>query len=236
MQPKLIIALDFSLQKQVFALIEKLDPNVCALKVGSQLFTLFGPDLVRQLCKKGFKVFLDLKFHDIPNTVAHACRAAADLGVWMVNIHASGGIPMMQKAVQALETYGETRPLLIAVTVLTSILADDLATIGIHGSVETQVTHLAQLALQAGLDGVVSSAFEVPMIKQTCGANFLTVTPGIRLAGDASDDQKRFMTAIEAKAKGADFLVLGRSITASGNPSERIRGLLLKLSSRQQNP
>ncbi|KTC95318.1 orotidine-5'-phosphate decarboxylase [Legionella feeleii] len=223
---KLIVALDFSNRQDAFALVEQLEPSQCALKVGSEMFTLFGPDFVRDLVKKGFKIFLDLKFHDIPNTVARACQACAELGVWMINVHASGGLAMMQTAVKALEPYGDNRPLLIAVTILTSMATENLPEVGIEPSVDTQVKRLAKLALQAGLDGVVCSAFEVPMIKNTCGQSFLTITPGIRLPGDKLNDQSRVMTPVQAVENGSDFLVLGRSITTAPKPANVVHELL----------
>ncbi len=171
-----------------------------------------------------------MKFHDIPNTVARACQACAELGVWMVNVHASGGLAMMQTAVKALEPYGHDRPLLIAVTILTSMDTDNLPEIGLEPSVDTQVKRLAKLALQAGLDGVVCSALEVPMIKNTCGQSFLTVTPGIRLPGDKLNDQSRVVTPIQAVENGSDFLVLGRSITAAPNPAKVVSELLSTIS------
>lgn len=223
---KLIIALDFSNQHDAFTLIDQLNPNDCALKVGSEMFTLFGLSFVNELIKRGFKLFLDLKFHDIPNTVAKACRACAELGVWMINVHAAGGTAMMQAARRELESYGTNRPLLIAVTVLTSMNEHDLSSIGIVPPLETQVSRLAHLAYQAELDGVVCSAVEVPLIKATCGQSFLTVTPGIRLLGDSLDDQSRVMTPEHAIRLGADYLVVGRSITRAHNPEKIIQDLL----------
>lgn len=229
MSLKLIVALDFDHQNQALALVEKLNPDQCALKVGSEMFTLFGANFVRNLIKKGFKVFLDLKFHDIPNTVAQACKACADLDVWMINVHASGGLKMMQAAKKALESYGSNRPLLIAVTVLTSLGIDDLPAIGLPFSVEEQVNRLAKLAHDAELDGVVCSAHEVPMIKKLCDQTFLTVTPGIRFSGDKLDDQNRVMTPLQALQLGSDFLVVGRSITAAPEPEKVVQDLLLSL-------
>lgn len=223
---KLIIALDFANQNEALALVDQLDPNQCALKVGSEMFSLFGRDFVRQLIAKGFKIFLDLKFHDIPNTVAKACSACAELEVWMINVHASGGFAMMQAARKSLDAFGANRPLLIAVTVLTSMGADDLPAIGINSSVEEQVAKLAKLTFEAGLDGVVCSAHEVPMIKKTCGNNFLTVTPGIRLLNDQKNDQTRIMTPTQAIGLGSDYLVLGRPITTSSVPAQVVENIL----------
>lgn len=229
MSAKLIVALDFDNQSSAMALVDQLDPMLCALKVGSEMFTLFGTDLVRALVAKQFKIFLDLKFHDIPNTVAHACKAGAELGVWMLNVHASGGLAMMKAAQQALIPYGSTRPLLIAVTVLTSMSETDLQALGIHMPLEKRVCELAQLTHEAGLDGVVSSALEVAAIKAACGPNFLTVTPGIRLQSDAMDDQVRVTTPELALRAGSDYLVVGRPITKASNPAQVVREILMSV-------
>lgn len=214
---KVIIALDYANESEAFNLVNQLDPTLSALKVGSEMFTLFGQDFVRELVQKGFKVFLDLKFHDIPNTVANACKAAAELGVWMINVHASGGLNMMKAAKEALSSL-QNPPLLIAVTVLTSMSEEELSFMGIKKGLEQQVKDLAFLAKQAHLDGVVCSAHEVPMIKDYCGKSFLTITPGIRLNEDKADDQVRIMTPKDAIALGADHLVIGRPITKAENP------------------
>lgn len=227
MPVKLIVALDFDSQNTALALVDQLDPTVCALKVGSEMFTLFGADFVRALIMRQFKVFLDLKFHDIPTTVAKACTASAELGVWMLNVHASGGVAMLQAARHAVDAYGKDRPLLIAVTVLTSMGAPDLQAIGIQTSLHTHVTSLAHLALQAALDGVVCSAMEVPMIKSACGHDFLTVTPGIRLPGGKHDDQTRVITPEKALAAGSDYLVVGRPITRAADPAKVVHDLTL---------
>lgn len=216
--PKLIVALDFDNQAQALNLVAQLNPTQCALKVGSEMFTRLGTDFVRQLVNKQFNVFLDLKFHDIPNTVARACKAAADLGVWMLNVHASGGISMMNAARESLASINTGRPLLIGVTVLTSMSQGELETSGIHEPLEKRVTTLARLTQEAGLDGVVCSAFEVPAIKSLCGSSFLTVTPGIRLAHDGQDDQARIVTPSDAIKAGSDFLVIGRPITRALDP------------------
>lgn len=226
MSTKLIIALDFSNQTEALTLVEKLNNKQCAVKIGLEMFTNFGPDFVRQLVSMGFKVFLDLKFHDIPNTVAKACQACAELGVWMINVHASGGLAMMKAARQAIEPYGITRPLLIAVTILTSLDDNDLAAVGMNTSVNTQAAKLAKLAKTAQLDGVVCSAYEVPEIKMLCGESFLTVTPGIRLRGDAVHDQTRVMTPVQAVKNGSDFLVIGRSITTAQEPAMLLQKII----------
>ena len=231
MTVKLIVALDFDNQSNALALVDQLDPTQCALKVGSQMFTLFGADFVRILVARRFKVFLDLKFHDIPNTVAKACKVTAELGVWMMNVHASGGLPMMQAASQALDAFGPTRPLLIAVTVLTSMDIADLILTGVHEPLETRVCSLARLAQAANLDGVVSSAQEVPAIKAACGHDFLTITPGIRLASDLLDDQSRVTTPVDALKAGSDYIVVGRPITKASMPLEVVRDLLLSIKS-----
>jgi orotidine-5'-phosphate decarboxylase len=220
-----VVALDFEQKAAALDLVSQLDPTLCRLKVGKEMFTHFGPGFVTELQQRKFDVFLDLKFHDIPNTVAKAVRAAADLGVWMVNVHASGGSKMMQAAVQALADYGTDRPLLIAVTVLTSMEQTDLTELGITRSVAEQVSHLASLTKQAGLDGVVCSAQEAALLKQQCGRDFCLVTPGIRPAFAGSDDQKRVMTPSEALAVGVDYLVIGRPITKAANPLQALQAI-----------
>lgn len=223
MSIKLIVALDFDNINAAMALVDKLDPETTAVKIGSELFTRFGTGLVRQLVAKSYQVFLDLKYHDIPNTVAQACKAAADLGVWMMNVHASGGFAMLEAARQALEPYGNERPLLIAVTVLTSMSATELPSIGVQAPLLEQVCELARLAKIAGLDGVVCSAHEAIEIKAICGDEFLAVTPGIRLADNALDDQSRIITPELALAAGSDYLVVGRPITRATHPETVIQ-------------
>jgi orotidine-5'-phosphate decarboxylase len=213
------------------ALVEQLDPSLCALKVGSEMFTLLGPHFINKLVEQQFNVFLDLKFHDIPNTVARACKVAADLGVWMINVHALGGLKMMDAASAAIRGFGNSRPLLIAVTVLTSMDSKEFSTLELSQSIETQVEVLARLAKQAGLDGVVSSAFEVPKIKSVCGDDFLTITPGIRLLSNLKDDQERVVTPKEAIHLGSDYLVVGRPITRAENPANALQGFLLQMKS-----
>lgn len=218
--PKVVVALDFDKKAEALSFVDKIQPSDCRLKVGKEMFTYFGPEFVKQLTNKGFDVFLDLKFHDIPNTVAKAVTAAADLGVWMVNVHASGGTQMMIKSKQALESYGDNAPLLIAVTVLTSMGQEDLNGLGITKTPAEQVLALAGLTKNAGLDGVVCSAWEAQSLKSTFGQDFKLVTPGIRPAGASSDDQKRIMTPEQAIAVGVDYLVIGRPITKAGNPQQ----------------
>lgn len=228
---QLIIALDFACQSTAWRLVDKLDPALCAVKVGSELFTRFGPVFVTTLVNKGFHVFLDLKFHDIPNTVAQGCRAAADLGVWMLTVHASGGLAMMESAQEALVSFGSNKPLLMAVTVLTSMQEVVLPSIGITKFLHQQVQDLAMLAKQAALDGVVCAAGDVPLIKSVCGANFLAVTPGIRLSGDPIHDQSRVFTPREALNAGSDYLVVGRSITQARDPVKVVAGILSSMES-----
>jgi len=230
MSTELIVALDYADKVQALKLLQHIDPHRCAVKVGSEMFTLFGTDFVSSLTRQGYRVFLDLKFHDIPNTVAHACKAAADLGVWMLNLHAMGGRAMMQAASNALAHQQGTRPHLIAVTVLTSMTDIDLPCIGIEGTVAQQVARLASLTRESGLDGVVCSAHEVKAIKAVGGEDFLTITPGIRLADDSMDDQSRVVTPSHAKALGSDFIVVGRPITRALNPQEVINQILQTLS------
>jgi orotidine-5'-phosphate decarboxylase len=218
---RLIVALDFATETEALAMAKQLDPSLCKVKVGKELFTSAGPSLVRRLVEAGFDVFLDLKFHDIPNTAAKACQAAANLGVWMINVHASGGRDMMIAARAALEAR-TSRPLLIAVTVLTSLSDQALLEIGFEASTAAQVDRLARLTHASGLDGVVCSVHEVAEIKQACGAGFLTVTPGIRFAEDAKGDQVRVATPQFAREQGADYLVMGRPITQAANPRKRL--------------
>lgn len=231
----LIIALDFDTRHEALSLIEQLDPHQCALKIGSELFTSLGPDFVRELVHKQFRIFLDLKFHDIPHTVARACKAAADLGVWMVNVHASGGMDMMAAAKNALTNYASP-PLLIAVTVLTSMDHATLLSTGVQTTLEDQVIHLAKIAQTLGLDGVVCSAQEAALIKTHCGSDFLAVTPGIRLPQHALDDQSRVTTPTLAIQSGSDYLVIGRPITRALNPSQVIADILLSISTIDDHP
>jgi orotidine-5'-phosphate decarboxylase len=227
--PRVIVALDFAEQARALALVDRLDPAACALKVGKELFVAAGPEPVRQMIERGFSVFLDLKFHDIPNTVAQACAAATRLGVWMMNVHASGGRAMMQAArdsvARTAAERGRFRPLLIAVTVLTSLDVGDLAEIGIGDSAEDEVLRLAKLAAACDLDGVVCSAAEASALRRALGARFKLVTPGIRPAGAAADDQARVVTPQVALANGADYLVIGRPITQAADPLAALRDI-----------
>lgn len=216
--PRIIVALDFPSDQPALALVDQLDPAKCRLKVGKELFTHSGPELVRDLQGRGFEVFLDLKFHDIPNTTSAAVAAAADLGVWMVNVHASGGEKMMTACRDRLDSFGKERPLLIAVTVLTSMGPEDLAGIGIAGSPEAQVSRLATLTRNCGLDGVVCSAQEALALKAEQGADFKLVTPGIRPLSADKGDQQRIMTPTDALKAGSDYLVIGRPITQAADP------------------
>lgn len=213
----LIVALDFPGEAEALALVDRIQPTRCRLKVGKELFTRCGPGLVQGLQGRGFEVFLDLKFHDIPNTVAAACAAAADLGVWMVNLHCSGGERMIAAARERLERCAH-RPLLTGVTVLTSLDAGDLAAVGCPGDPAERVLRLAKLGQDAGLDGVVCSPREAAAVRAACGAGFVLVTPGVRPAGDSAGDQKRVMTPSQALAEGADYLVIGRPVTAAADP------------------
>lgn len=216
--PKIIVALDFPSQDPALALADQLDPAKCRLKVGKELFTRSGPDLVKALKSRGFDIFLDLKFHDIPNTTSAAVAAAAELGVWMVNVHASGGEKMMVACRERLEAFGNDRPLLIAVTVLTSMSDEDLAGIGITGSAEAHVSRLAALTKNSGLDGVVCSAQEAPRLKAEQGSDFQLITPGIRPLTTDKGDQQRIMTPTDALKAGSDYLVIGRPITQAPDP------------------
>lgn len=228
-EPRVIVALDFPDTASALDIAARLDPSACAVKVGKELFTAADAGLVRELVARGFRVFLDLKFHDIPHTVAQACAAAARLGVWMLNVHASGGPSMLTAARHAVDKVvrneGTARPLLIAVTVLTSLSDDDLRAVGIQDSAEQQVLRLARLTQAAGLDGVVCSAQEALALRRACGPDFKLVTPGIRLKGANSDDQARVMTPEAAVEAGADYLVIGRPITAAADPLRTLRDI-----------
>jgi orotidine-5'-phosphate decarboxylase len=220
--PRVIVALDFANPIHALALADRLDPAACALKVGKEMFVVAGPEPVRWMIERGFRVFLDLKFHDIPNTVAQACAAATRLGVWMLNVHAAGGRAMLEAArdavAQTAAERGTPPPLLIAVTVLTSLSDADLHDTGVHRSAAHQALGLAQLTSACGLDGVVCSAVEAPVLRAALPAGFRLVTPGIRLAGSTKDDQARIITPEAAVANGADYLVIGRPITQAPDP------------------
>ncbi len=214
----IVVALDYESPSQALAMASQLDPQRCRLKVGKELFTAVGPQLVDQLQQQGFEIFLDLKFHDIPNTVAKAVLAAARMGVWMVNVHASGGAEMMQTTQAALKAKGGHQPLLIAVTVLTSMDAAGLKATGIDQTPAQRVLSLAHLSQQSGFDGVVCSAQESALLKAELGAEFKLVTPGIRPSFAVAGDQKRIMTPAQAMQAGSDYLVIGRPITQAKDP------------------
>ena len=220
-----IVALDNMTMEASLALADQLDPTLCRLKVGKELFTRCGPAIVKALHQRNFDVFLDLKFHDIPNTTAQAVLAAAELGVWMVNVHASAGLEAMSLAKQRL-LEGGFETLLIAVTVLTSMDNQALMQTGVVDGLDVQVSRLAQLTKQAGLDGVVCSAQEAKVLKSLCGNDFKLVTPGIRLLEDNADDQKRICTPKQALSDGSDYLVIGRSITQAADPAAKLQKIL----------
>lgn len=222
--PKIIVALDYADADSALKLVSQLDPELCRLKVGKELFTASGPQFVEKLAHSNFGVFLDLKFHDIPNTVAKACTAASNLGVWMLNVHASGGLEMMQAAKQAVDSSAQ-HPLLIAVTVLTSMTQQTLDQIGIHTDLATHVLNLATLTQQAGLDGVVCSAMEAQSLRAKLGRDFCLVTPGIRPANASKDDQSRIVTPADALALGSSYLVIGRPITKAENPLAALQAI-----------
>lgn len=226
---KIIIALDYNDDKHALSFIESIDPALAKIKIGKGMFTRFGPGLVKAIINKGFDVFLDLKFHDIPYTVADACRAAADLGAWMITVHACGGFKMLQAAKEALNQSGN-KPKLIAVTILTSMTMPDLNEIGITLPIKDHVLRLAQLAHEAELDGVVCSAEEALLLRKTLGKEFCLVTPGIRLAGSNANDQKRVVTPETAIAQGSDYLVIGRPITQAADPKVALDNILKHLS------
>lgn len=222
--PRIIVALDYPDAGQALALASRLDPNLCRVKVGKELYTAAGPSLVAELRKLGFGIFLDLKYHDIPSTVAGACRAAAELGVWMFNVHALGGRAMMSAARDAVSSIAN-RPKVTAVTVLTSMGAADMAEIGLGGTPEDAVLRLSRLAQEAGLDGVVCSAREAAALRRQFGKSFCLVTPGIRPAGAATNDQSRVATPRQAIADGSDYLVIGRPITGAPDPLAALRSI-----------
>jgi orotidine-5'-phosphate decarboxylase len=226
----LIIALDFANAREAFLLVDQLDPALCRVKIGKEMFTRFGPDLVKRVINSGFEVFLDLKFHDIPNTVAGAVAAAADLGIWMVNVHASGGRAMMEAARNCLGENPTTK--LIAVTVLTSLASSDLYEVGVQGTAEEQVMRLARLAADCGLDGVVCSARETALLRQGLQPDFLLVTPGIRPVGDSAGDQKRTETPAAALAMGSNYLVIGRPVTQATDPLVKLKQILHEIHSK----
>lgn len=229
---KIIVALDFAEAQTALRLVERLDPAHCRLKVGKELFTAAGPELVRALVARDYEVFLDLKFHDIPHTVAAACRAAAGLGVWMLNVHASGGRRMMEAAREALADRPQ-RPLLIAVTVLTSMDAEDLIETGVSTPPAEQVLRLANLAHECKLDGVVCSAEEAALLRARFGKEFRLVTPGIRPAGASHADQRRVMTPSDALRAGASDLVIGRPITAAPDPFAALQAIQSEMETTQ---
>lgn len=220
---RIIVALDFPDAKSTMDLLGKLDPGLCRVKIGKELFTRSGPELVKQIGREGFEIFLDLKFHDIPNTVAGAVRAAVDLGAWMVNVHASGGRAMMESAKSAI---GSSGTLLTAVTVLTSLSTEDMHEIGFAGNSGEQVLRLARLSSDCGMDGVVCSAMDIAVLRENLPAGFLLVTPGIRPAGDEVGDQKRVAGPGQAIALGSSYLVIGRPVTQSSNPVQKLSEIM----------
>ena len=224
----IIVALDAKSQYDALTIVDQLDPSLCRVKVGKELFTHEGPSVVKNLKNKGFEVFLDLKFHDIPNTTAQAVCAAADLGVWMVNVHASGGRKMMETCVERLQA-GNYQTQLIAVTVLTSMGREDLRDIGLDIEPVEQVKRLARLTQESGLDGVVCSAQEAKILREMLGADFALVTPGIRPEGSNADDQKRIVTPKQAMQDGSTHLVIGRPITKVENPTEMLKSILASI-------
>lgn len=218
---KIIVALDYNNRQDAMQMIDQLDPSLCKLKVGKELFTATGPDFVESLTRQNYQVFLDLKFHDIPNTVAKACVTASNLGVWMLNVHASGGLEMMQTAQQALAQQ-PNKPLLIAVTVLTSMNQATLKRVGVQTDLTEQVLNLASLTKEAGLDGVVCSALETRLLREKLRGDFCLVTPGIRPVNTNLDDQSRVVTPVDAIDNGSSYLVIGRPITQSANPQQTL--------------
>ncbi|MCU7944344.1 MAG: orotidine-5'-phosphate decarboxylase [Candidatus Thiodiazotropha sp. (ex Cardiolucina cf. quadrata)] len=225
---RVIVALDYSRQDRALALVDRLDPSLCRLKVGKEMFTRLGPSFIEVLRGRGYEVFLDLKFHDIPNTVAAACDAAADLGVWMMNLHASGGRRMMEAARERLESISN-HPLLIAVTILTSLTGEEIQEVGYSGDPADNVLRLAKLTQQSGLDGVVCSPREAEMLRGDLGHDFLLVTPGVRPKQATQDDQRRVMTPADAINAGSSYLVVGRPITAAADPIQALQSINLEI-------
>ena len=225
---RIVVALDYPSAKEALNLAEQLNPKSCRLKVGKELFTREGPTIIEKLQNKGFDIFLDLKFHDIPNTTAAACAAAADLGVWMINVHALGGRRMMEAARNAVDKSNQ-QPLLIGVTILTSMAASDLVEIGLTGQAANEVTRLADLASDAGLDGLVCSAHEATAMRSRFGPGFVLVTPGIRPTGSEKGDQRRTMTPIEALEAGASYLVIGRPISCADHPADVLKNIVTEI-------
>ena len=221
---RIIVPLDTPRLDEALALAARLDPKLCRVKIGKELFVAAGPEAVERVHERGFEVFLDLKFHDIPNTVAGACRSAAKLGVWMMNVHASGGEAMLRAAREAVSSVARP-PMLIAVTVLTSLTSEDLERVGYTGSVMENVERLARIARACGLDGVVCSAQEATLVRKATGADFTLVTPGIRLESDNRDDQARVVTPRDAVRLGANYLVIGRPITGSPDPAATLQSI-----------
>jgi orotidine-5'-phosphate decarboxylase len=221
-EPRIIVALDYPGAQSALQFVNRVEPRACRLKVGQELFTAAGPQLIEQLVQRGFDVFLDLKFHDIPHTVAQACKSASKFGVWMLSVHALGGRVMLAAAREALQGFKQ-RPRLVAVTVLTSIKNEELGEIGVSGKLNEAVLQLAGLAHDSGLDGVVCSAQEAPDLRKQFGRKFCLVTPGIRSAGVAEDDQQRVTTPRRAMENGADYLVIGRPITQAQDPLKALQ-------------
>lgn len=217
---RVIVALDFSDETQAMKLVDQINPALCRLKIGKEMFTRSGPELVKRLVNRGYDVFLDLKYHDIPNTVANACKAAADLGVWMINVHALGGPAMLAAARSALSS--PESPILIAVTILTSSSHEDLLAVGIDRTPAEMVQRLASIAKGEGINGVVCSARESHSLRSSLGSEFLLVTPGIRLSADNADDQKRVVSPADAIRQGSDYLVIGRPITQAKDPVQKL--------------
>lgn len=226
--PKIIVALDYSDAQPALELVARLEPALCRLKVGMELFTTARSRLIEQLMQRGFEIFLDLKFHDIPNTTAQACKAAAELGVWMVNVHALGGRKMLEAAREAMSLHTQS-PKLIAVTLLTSMAQEDLADLGITAAPADMVLRLAKLARDSGLDGVVCSAREAALLRQHCGSEFCLVTPGIRPVDAVADDQSRIMTPCAALDQGANYLVIGRPITRAADPLQALQNIIKQI-------
>ena len=222
-----LVALDFATMEPCLALLDRLDSSLCQVKVGMELFTAVGPNILTEIHKRGFEIFLDLKFHDIPNTVAGACRSAVEHGIWLVNVHAGGGVRMLEAAREAVPTDGATR--LIAVTMLTSMNESDLRETGVASAADAHVSRLTDMTAACGLDGVVCSPLEAQQLRSRHGDDFLLVTPGVRPKGSAAGDQRRVMTPVEAIGAGSSYLVIGRPITQAADPASALEAICAEL-------
>ncbi|UNB92277.1 MAG: orotidine-5'-phosphate decarboxylase [gamma proteobacterium endosymbiont of Trioza apicalis] len=233
-QSTIIVALDYSNINKAINFIKKISPNECKIKIGKEIFISYGPYIIKKIKKMGFDIFLDLKFHDIPSTVAKAVNAAAKLGVWMINIHALGGIKMMIAAKKELKKFKKNKPLLVAVTTLTSMNNKNLNELGINNNIKNYTIKLAKLAQKCGLDGVICSPKEIKQLRYSCGKNFILITPGIRPLNSKIYDQKRILTPLKAQQLNVNYMVIGRPITKSINPSKTLKNIINELNKNKK--